>query len=403
VSLVTKVCRKHNPDADIVFWTYNWGWAPEEDRLALVRNLPDGITLQATFEMFAQIHHDDVINACVDYTIASIGPGPYFATEAAAAHERGMRLHTMANTGGLTWDFGVVPYNPAPQQWSRRHDALRQAHTDWNLTGVMESHHFGFWPSIVSEIAKAAYQDPAPDPSAVIRAIAERDFGAGAEFAIQAWQAWSEASANYVPTNEDQYGPFRIGPAYPLTFLSVPKFQVSEFAMFGDMIVNVPYRPENRGTVPKTAAPIRIEGEIASLNRSRDAWELGNNLLEQAIALAPAHKAERNQRMLNLGRYMPRSVQTTINVKEWWKLSTRVMVEADRYLAYGLLDRMAALGEAEIVNCEATIPIVEADSRLGWEPTMEYLGDAAHIRWKIAHLRHVLSKEIPGYRESLSR
>jgi hypothetical protein len=34
---------------------------------------------------------------------------------------------------------------------------------------------------------------------------------------------------------------------------------------------------------------------------------------------------------------------------------------------------------------------------------MEYLGDAAHIRWKMAHLLHVLDKEIPGYRESLSR
>jgi hypothetical protein len=309
----------------------------------------------------------------------------------------------MANTGGLTWDFGVVPYNPAPQQWSRRHDAMRQAHADWHLTGVMESHHFGFWPSIVSEVAKAAYQDPAPDPASVIRSIAERDFGDGADLAVQAWQAWSDATANYVPTNEDQYGPFRIGPAYPLTFLAVPTMRVSEFAMFGDMIVNVPYRPENRGTVPKTAAPIRIEGEIASLTRSRDRWEHGNGLLEQAIALAPDHKAERNSRMLNLGRYMPRAVQTTINVKEWWKLSSRVMVEPDQVTANDLLDRMIALGEAEIANCEATIPIVGADSRLGWEPTMEYLGDADHIRWKMAHLRQVLDKEIPGYRESLSR
>jgi hypothetical protein len=33
---------------------------------------------------------------------------------------------------------------------------------------------------------------------------------------------------------------------------------------------------------------------------------------------------------------------------------------------------------------------------------MEYLGDAAHIRWKIAHLQHALGHEIPAYRASLT-
>ena len=70
--------------------------------------------------------------------------------------------------------------------------------------------------------------------------------------------------------------------------------------------------------------------------------------------------------------------------------------------ASALLDELAAVGEAEIANCEAAIPVVEADSRLGWEPTMEYLGDADHIRWKLAHLRHALEHEIPAYRASLT-
>ena len=53
--MVKRILRKHNPDLDIVFWTYNWGWAPEEDRLALIRSLPTDISLQATFEMFEDV------------------------------------------------------------------------------------------------------------------------------------------------------------------------------------------------------------------------------------------------------------------------------------------------------------------------------------------------------------
>ena len=26
------IIRKYNPNADLVFWTYNWGYAPAEDR-----------------------------------------------------------------------------------------------------------------------------------------------------------------------------------------------------------------------------------------------------------------------------------------------------------------------------------------------------------------------------------
>ncbi|QTH40720.1 hypothetical protein J4772_24530 [Cohnella sp. LGH] len=37
LELLSGTIRAHNPDADIVFWTYNWGYAPKEDRLKLLR------------------------------------------------------------------------------------------------------------------------------------------------------------------------------------------------------------------------------------------------------------------------------------------------------------------------------------------------------------------------------
>jgi hypothetical protein len=401
VSMVRDSVRKYSPDAEIVFWTYNWGWAPEEDRLKLIRSLPTDINLHVTFEMFEPIEHDGVTNVCVDYTAAFVGPGTYFASEAAAAHERGITLSTMCNTGGLTWDFGVIPYQPIPYQWNRRHDALKKAHDDWNLTGLMECHHFGWWPSFVSDLAKWNYWSPSPSGEETIANIARRDFGDGAAKVVSAWELWSDAANDYPPTNGDQYGPFRVGPTYPLTLFTNPKITVADHAMFGDLILKTPYAPDQGGTKAKTAATIRTRAEIVSLSRMLDKWQEGLRLLDEAIGLAPAYRRPEGERMANLGQFIAHSIRTTINVKKWWLLKNRALVEEDPATAETLLDHLVQVGEDELANAEAAIPVVEADSRLGWEPTMEYLGDAEHIRWKIAHLRHALDHEIPAYRASL--
>ena len=49
------------------------------------------------------------------------------------------------------------------------------------------------------------------------------------------------------------------------------------------------------------------------------------------------------------------------------------------------------------------IPLVESDSRLGWEPSMEYMTDRSHLEWKVAQVRGVLDDEIPEYRAKLTR
>ena len=66
------------------------------------------------------------------------------------------------------------------------------------------------------------------------------------------------------------------------------------------------------------------------------------------------------------------------------------------------IDSMIQLAKEEIKNAEDTIPLVEADSRLGWEPSMEYMTDVYHLKWKIEQVRHVIEKELPEYKASLN-
>ena len=386
LNMVKRIIHRHNPSADVVFWTYNWGWAPEDARLALIRSLPDDISLQATFEMFEDIERRGIPIRCVDYTVSFAGPGHYFATEAGAAHERGLRLYTMSNTGGLTWDFGVIPYEPVPFQWARRHENLLKANRDWGLCGLMESHHMGWWPSVVADLAKWAFWQPHTPAEDILPKLARRDFGPqAASLAIEAWRHWSEAILDYVPTNEDQYGPFRVGPAYPLLFAEDEiAFPSADYAHFGSRILKTRYRPHN---------PDILNGEIACLEAMAARWAQGIVAMKRAVEATPPGKRENGRRMLALGEFILCCVRTAIHVKRWWQL--RQELTTTRENAASVLNRMTALAEAEIANVSTAVPLVEFDSRLGWEPSMEYMADRAHLEWKIAQVRRVLDEEIP--------
>ncbi len=400
LNLLKRVIRKYSPDADIVFWTYNWGWAPEEDRLALIRSLPEDITVQATFEMFEQRRRENITSVCVDYTLSFEGPGKYFAGEAAAAHERGLKLHTMSNTAGLSWDFGVIPYQPAPFQWDRRWQALLKAREDWGLSGLMESHHYGWWPSFVSELAKNAFWSGGQSTEDKARAIARRDYGVeAAPLVMGAWRDWSDASRDYVPTNEDQYGPFRVGPSYPMLFRWIVNVPQAWYAMFGNSIIVPNYGPAESARQSPGAA--RFPVEIRALTAMRERWQEGIDKLEMALEVAPARKRAGLEELLNLGRFISHCLTTTINLKRWWLLKQELTQEGDPAKANVLLDRMTELAEAEIQNAQETIPLVEQDSRLGFEPSMEYMTDRKHLEWKIAVTRRVIDHELAEHHKAI--
>jgi hypothetical protein len=385
LNLVKRIIRRYNPDADVVFWTYNWGWTPEKDRLALIESLPDDISLQATFEMFEDVERRGTPTRCVDYTVSFAGPGRYFASEAKAAHQRGLKLHTMSNTGGLTWDIGVIPYEPVPFQWARRHSALLQANKDWGLTGLMESHHMGWWPSVVTDLAKWAFWRPYTSAAEILPLLAQRDFGTkGAPAAIEAWEHWSEAILDYVPTNEDQYGPFRVGPAYPLLLNDVEiEFPSADHAHFGSRILNTAYHPHD---------PDILDGEITCLENMATRWAQGVDAMQRAVEATPSRKRENCQRMLALGQFILCSVHTTICVKRWWQLCQKLNAADDAEERGTISESMTALARTEIDNVNTAMPLVEFDSRLGWEPSMEYMTDPDHLRWKIDQVHRVLEE-----------
>lgn len=395
INLIKRIIRSRRADADIVFWTYNWGYVEKEYRLELLRNIPTDISLLVTFEMFEYVERDGVKNRTVDYTLFFEGPGQYFTSEAELAAERGIRLYSMTNTGGLTWDIGTIPYEPAPYQWARRHSEMKKAHDKWGLCGIMDSHHFGFFPSFISELAKWSFTEPVADAGEILRRIAVRDWGEeNADDALRAYELFSEGIRNLISTNEDQYGPFRVGPSYPLLMYqnNDAEFPSMPWAHFGGNKICFPVYSYDL-SAPECYD--KINHEIKCHSKTACLYAEGAELLKQLSQNLTGRKREEAERLTGLARFISNAAKTTVNVKEWHKLKTALSAETDPQKRVVIINGLIEIGECEIKNAESTIELTEADSRLGFEPSMEYMCDAEHLNWKLNLTRYAVHQELP--------
>lgn len=400
LELIKKVIRKHSETADIVFWTYNWGRQPEEERVRLIESLPTDITLlAATIEKCQKVYFEDVEVVLADYSLQAAGPSPVFTSEAIAAAKRGIKLYTMTNTGGLTWDFGLIPYEPMPFQWMKRYQVMKDANRDWGLCGIMESHHYGLYPSFISKLSKWCFNDPERSMEDILDDVLVSEYGENALSSVkEALKIWSEAINYYTPTDNDQYCAFRLGPAYPFCFLVPYKSPDVPYAHFGNRIYNAAYATwyPHEVTFHKGApVPIRVAAEIRSLEKMQALIEQGVKVLENTEG-----KNDKLLYLLNLGKYILNSVKTAINAKKWYKLVSAFHSSETADEVLNVLNNMEQLLYSEIENAKDTIPLVECDSRLGWEPSMEYMGDREHIEWKIKHASYVINTEIAAQKNA---
>jgi predicted translin family RNA/ssDNA-binding protein len=79
--------------------------------------------------------------------------------------------------------------------------------------------------------------------------------------------------------------------------------------------------------------------------------------------------------MANLGEYFGRVTYTAIHLKE----GALAEKKSDR-------EEILRVARKEHANAKAALELVKRDSRLGWEPSMDYLGGAEQIEWKLKRM-----------------
>ncbi len=407
VAMILKSIRKYSSDAELAFCTYNWGFAPEEDRIKLIENLPDGITVLATWDMFQKRKTGNSTFDICDYSLSFEGPGDYFISEAKAVLKRkGIKMAAIANSSGRTWDFGTVPYEPMPEQWIKRYKNMQKAHDELGLCSILENIHYGFHPSFITDLEKQAFFTPVESLEQTLLNILARDFGKDNLKKVKsATELFSEAITHYVPTNEDQYGAFRVGPSYPLWSgdlaglpSSIPnggKMPNRPHAMFGNGVYFGVYTTDNEG---RNSLPgVRIYDEIKATKKVEELLDKGIGVLESI-----ENPNEKLERLILLAKFMRNSCRTVINVKEHYIINQQLSIVGDKIKANELIDKMESILLRERENVLDTIPIVRLDSRLGWEPSMDYTTDEKGLNWKLRQLDYELSTKIRLYRKANS-
>ncbi len=399
LNMVKNSIRKYSPDADIVLWSYNWGWAPEEDRIKLIESLPKDVSLLVTFEMFHKYSIGNATAITADYTIAQPGPGNYFLSEAKAAKRCGIRLYTITNTGGMTWDLGIIPYWPTPSQWIKRYKAVIEARNLYGLCGIMESHHYGLYPSIISQLTKAAYSDYTGPIEECLRDIVKSnltDNDEDTDLVLSGLEKLSEAITYHPTSNEDQAGPARIGTAYALCSIQTAYKQAPPaHATAKSGWYYQPYRSNDAGR--SSLLSTRLPDELRRAKIALSLFKEGADILKEV-----ENPSEELERLINMVMYICHCEQTVINTKKWHMLDAKITVETDAKLLDSYLDDMIKIANDEIENARASIPYLELDSRLGWEPTMEYIGTPDRIEWKIKLMKYVLNWEIARYKKCVA-
>ena len=414
VALLRDVLKASNPTAEIVFWTYNWGYEKQDLREALVRSVPTDITMMATFEMFEEVDiTPEIQEITTDYTLWQIGPGKYYSSEAQVAKERNVRMYCMSNGAGNTWDIGGVPYLPAPQRWIQRWKAMTETQDNLKMDGIRDSHSYGYWPSFLVEMSKYAYMLPAVDMDELLDKIIIRDFGKeNLQDVKQAFALFSEGMSHCVSTNEDQFGPARVGPSYPLFYKrwelipDCPEFKKS---------VNYEGYPIYTYNLDRTA---KLQYETEEYIKMDRAFNAGLTLLAGAIEKMDGAKKEDAMHILQVAQYLRNNARTIHHVKRWHYLKGQLGVYVDAVPTWpggrkNMVDAKKAekplvpvedklpvvlelveILKAEIENAKDTIPLVEANSRLGFEQEYGYSCCKEQIEWKIRMAEQTLKEEL---------
>lgn len=392
VKLVRDSIRAEAPDAEIIFWTYNFGRAPLDARIEFIQKLPQDITLLVTFNMFQPVELENCTAIVQDYSLSYPHPSDRFLVDAAEAKKRNIRLYSMVNTGGRTWDFGVAPYEPFPWQWDTLHREILQAGKEFGLCGLMESHHFGFTPSFIAMQAKQTFTQGGLALEDYLQNWAMRVGQEHWECLLEGMKLVDQSIHWYVASNENQYGPYRIGPAFPFCLRKVYKKPDKKELLYGNRIYHAHIFHEDLVGPDYHPYHLRRQDEIRRHKKAAELTWGGLRILKRI-----PNKTEELKKLINLIAFLYRCHITAVNFKEFSCMKEKMFASASWKETERLAGRIRVLLHREVNNVRATIPLVLADSSLGYEPSMDYTCDEEALNWKLRQLQYVLEHELPAY------
>lgn len=390
---IKSTIRKYRDDAELIVWTYTAQRHEEEMRHKWISQIPKDATVLITYDNQAYYtNKGDVDCYSRDYTLSNPYPSQKFLSDIKYAHENGYKVYAMTNTGGLTWDMGVMPYQPGIQLWMKRCSQVIKCAKEYGISGLMESHHYGFWPSIISKISNEMYRDMGTSIEKILEEVIVCEYGDEYVTEIkEALQCMSDSNECYTASGLDMVSTSRIGAAWPLNIKLELKPPTATYAHFGSSIIAAKYETEKVWQIRNKLLAELIPEEIQS-------WKKAIKYAHKGVEILRSIESpnENIERLLLLCKYIECQCKSAVCAKQWYLKKMELdMSTSDNALE--VIGDMRSLAEEEIKNVEMAISCTDYDSRLGWEPSMEYIADSENLKWKIELIKYVCEIELEEY------
>lgn len=425
VGIVAEECHRVNRDIEILPWEYNIDFRPEKAALKryFIQQLPEGVIPLLTWENGKGFEIDGLRGYLRDYSLSQVGPAEATEAQIAEARTRNMKFYCKADTFS-SWQFGTVPYLPAPNQWHARYTALEK----YGVNGTLESWSTGYSPSFICELRAWTSWSDCPALDDILDRLAARIFGEGGrEKAVTAWGYFSRAMQKLPDTGPNMGTNNAVG--NPLFFREPPlrattyhhswidfekwtgylgselnpywPFTVGRMVFVPDF-TNAANRAEEYA---REATGIQVPSDVKILPVFLKYLKEAAGLMEEGLisyreAALTSPEANRPQalREVIIAEQMHRMMQSDAAILEFEDLRLRQAAETDDRKRREILDRMETILKEEIHRTELSLIAAAHDSRLGFQFEQDYVYTPYSLREKLGVLRETLTRQLPDAR-----
>lgn len=386
VRLIREGATVGRPDAEIITWNWSWAMWEPDPQVGVLAALPPETIVMGDYERGDPAEALGLQYTNDEYNIKVVGPSQRFKGVAAFMHSQQRPVYARIQIG-TTHENPDIPYLPVPTKIAQKYHTLRQT----GVRGMMTCWNFGNMPCLGTEVAGEFSWSPQPSVKDGVRAVAARHFGHEvADEVVAAWEIMARAHDDFPGSIPVMYhGPISRGPAFLFMFDQIDKPFPNSWLLDTDI------RGDQLGWATPFGPDKVLECYRSEVSKGKEALER----LRGALAKTSGEDRRRLAREAGVLEFHLIQTRSGANVVDFllrrdeFYAATEPGERADR------LDRMEAICLDEMENAARSIPLMQADPRLGWHgEAYGYMISPELVQEKLEGLRDILERRIPEAR-----
>ena len=366
VALLVEGMHRADPTAKAFVWDWGWGnYSKLGDQKAVEEIVPllpkDNVSFMTMSERTLPLSIDGVSCFVDEYSLSQVGPCAGAKAKWDVARKAGLGRMAKAQVSS-SWEMAIVPYVPVMDNIARHAFNLVHAGVD----GVMLSWSCGCYPAPNLKVFGGVRTDDRSYTDVLERVSRELYGDRAAPLARKAWTKLSEAFSRYPFHNATLHcAPHHWGPANPLYSKPTGRAATMVGFPFDDL--------KSWRSIFPAETYIRRCREVA------EGFDEGSRLWTDVIAACDGEARRLAEREYGIIRTIALHMAACAD-------QSLFVLARDR----GDRDEMRAIARRELARAKELLPIVERDSRLGYECSCHYFYTPQDLREKILNCRQVI-------------